>query len=92
MGPPKELWSQFSDTVGISKAEFLRYFDGVESGCALHLSEVIALSESSSLNELRKAVAEFHPPQMYSKLKPGSRLLGHLLRQHSLDLGTALDS
>lgn len=58
------LWRKFSKAASVTREEFDKYFQGVEHGCALHLTKVRALSNPLHLTDLTKKF-EFSPPQSY---------------------------
>ena len=67
-GEPSHLWQQFRSRVGVTQQEFQSYFDTVDEGCALVLSNVVKLRKHISLQTMRERVSSFHPPQFYTKL------------------------
>ena len=70
----EELWRTHRDRGGISRETFAEYFAGVDEGYALSLENVQPLKTPLSLQRLRKDWPEFHPPQAFSVLEPGSGL------------------
>ena len=70
--PIDELWEQFSDTAFIEKADFLKYFEGVDSGYALHFKHPTSFSEPLSLDYLRSKYG-FEPPQSFLYAKHNFR-------------------
>jgi predicted transcriptional regulator len=67
-GDPKGLWSKYSESVGISKADFDRYFLGCANGCAIILCSAHAIDPGLDLSTLRSKVPGFHPPQFFKRL------------------------
>ncbi len=65
---PKRLWSKYSDVVGISRAEFDKYFRGCAKGYAIVLGSACAIAPSLDLATMRNKVAGFHPPQFFKRL------------------------
>ncbi len=63
--PLSPLWSIVRLHAGISKAEFLNYYNGVQSGVAIFIQDVWLLPEPIHLTELRREFEGFHPPQSY---------------------------
>lgn len=46
-GPPAELWELFGDKSGITERErFMEYFEGVNTGFAIHVDETYRFSQS----------------------------------------------
>ena len=72
---PTKLWRQFGSISGLSKAEFFRYFSGLETACALELSDAQNLPNPLSLAELRTAVENFQPPQFFLRLQTKQPIL-----------------
>jgi len=60
---PSTLWRKFGPVCGITRTEFFEYFEGVEQGTALELSDCRRLPTSLSLESLRKFNSSFQPPQ-----------------------------
>ncbi len=69
-GSHDELWNRFGDKVAVSRREFDHYFSGTVDGHAIVLREVETLKRSIKLNELRRRLAGFHPPQFFKWLAP----------------------
>lgn len=69
-GSHDELWNAFSDKVAVSRCEFDHYFSGTVDAHAIVLREVAPLARSIKLNELRRRLAGFHPPQFFKRLTP----------------------
>lgn len=62
--PVAKIWKMFSDTAFIEKADFDKYFEGVEDGYALKFKNVKAFSDPLPLSELRTRFG-FEPPQSF---------------------------
>lgn len=62
---PKSIWNKFSDFVGIDKGTFFQYYSTNQKAFGLKLEKVYELSKSLPLNEIRKKVPNFSPPQTY---------------------------
>ena len=69
-GSHDELWNAFGDKIAISRCEFDRYFAGTVVGHAIVLREVVPLKRSINLEELRRRLVGFHPPQFFKWLAP----------------------
>ncbi|MDR3753484.1 MAG: hypothetical protein P4K93_08805 [Terracidiphilus sp.] len=65
----KGLWSEFSDGVGISKADFDEYFRGCNKGYAIVLTRACAVLPAPDLKTMRQDLAGFHPPQFFKRLQ-----------------------
>jgi predicted transcriptional regulator len=77
---PSTLWRRFGPVCGITRTEFLKYFEGVEEGTALELSDCKRLISSFSLKSLRQFNSRFQPPQFFARLKQGTPLLAAICR------------
>jgi predicted transcriptional regulator len=64
---PSELWSQYGNIAGIDAERFSNYFDGVSSGCAIHVDYACALLEPVSLDLIARGIT---PPQGLRYLDP----------------------
>lgn len=73
--PPKQLWQDYQDRLGVSESEFSAYFVDVKLGCAVILKNVQRLRSGVSLTELRRHSASFQPPQFFLRLQEGSPAL-----------------
>ena len=62
----EQLWLDHERHLGVSRGEFARYFEGREKGCAIEVQRVISLPPIH-LDELRKRVIGFRPPQSYQR-------------------------
>lgn len=58
------LWQRFSHAAAVTRDEFEGYFLGVETGCALRLSNVCPLSKPLHLKDLMRRF-DFSPPQSF---------------------------
>jgi predicted transcriptional regulator len=72
---PSTLWRRFGAVSGISRCEFFNYFDGIEQGTALELSDSKRLHSMIPLALLRRVSAGFHPPQFFTRLSRNTRVL-----------------
>lgn len=66
---PSTVWRKYGPVSGLSKSEFMRYFDGAVVASAMVLSNSKKLKTPVTLDSLRAAVPGFHPPQFYCRLK-----------------------
>lgn len=63
---PAELWELFGDESGISDRErFMDYFEGIETGFAIHVDETHRFSESVDPLEL---FGDYSPPMSFNYL------------------------
>ena len=71
------LWQRFGPRTGINRQEFLDYFEGVEKGAALTLSDPDILLRPIPLGRLRETSQGFRPPQSfaYVNAETGNELL-----------------
>ena len=72
---PNEIWSRFAQRTGISRQDFNGYFSGSHSGCAIVFRRIVPLEKAILLEDLRRHVGSFHPPQFYKRLDPTSKEL-----------------
>jgi predicted transcriptional regulator len=77
---PSTLWRKFGPVCGITRAEFFDYFEEIELGTALELSDCRRLASSFTLESLRQFNARFQPPQFFARLKRGTPLLTAICR------------
>lgn len=85
---PSSLWRKFGAVSGISRVEFFDYFDGIEQGTALELTNCRRLHSTVSLESLRRFCGGFHPPQFFLRLRHGAPLLRAI--SQAADLPVAL--
>jgi len=57
------LWQLVHDTACVTRREFDAYFQGLDSGVAIHVADVTALSDPISLQVMRDHWPGFQPPQ-----------------------------
>lgn len=75
---PHKLWRKFGSISGLSRSEFFKYFAGLETACALELTEAKLLPKAVSLAELRSIRNNFQPPQFFLRLQSGKPILAAL--------------
>lgn len=75
---PEKLWCRFGAVSGLSKAEFFKYFGGLETACAIELTEAHRLCTPLSLAALRTVHLNFQPPQFFLRLQAKQAILGAL--------------
>lgn len=64
-GPVNRLWRSHGNQSGLTRAEFMAYFDGAMSATAISVAGVRVLSQPLTLAELRRRHPNFHVPQSY---------------------------
>jgi len=74
-GSRDELWTMFSSKLALPRSLYDAYMSGCRTGCAIVLQSVSPLEKAIPLEDMRASFAEFHPPQFFKKLHPGSREL-----------------
>jgi predicted transcriptional regulator len=65
---PATLWRRYGAVSGLSKAEFLQYFEGKQQGFVLILDKPKRLTCPVSLERLRLLNGAFQPPQFFQHL------------------------
>lgn len=75
---PSTVWRKYGPVSGLSKSEFLSYFDGVVVASAMALSGAKKLKKPITLEVLRMAMPGFHPPQFYCRLETSSPVMQRL--------------
>ncbi len=81
--PPSEIWDTYGKVSGITAAEFNRYFQSKETGCAIVFSSIQRLQQNISLDLLRSKLTAFHPPQFFKHLAADSKELALFKKQVS---------
>lgn len=71
---PSTVWRKYGTVSGLSKSEFMSYFDGTVVASAMALSDPKKLKTPVSLEALRVAMPGFHPPQFYCRLENDSSI------------------
>lgn len=75
---PATLWREVGGISGLTRSEFLRYFEDVSTGYAILIGGKKRLRQAVPLSILRQAVPGFRPPQSFHYLRadrPRDRLL-----------------
>jgi predicted transcriptional regulator len=67
-GSPTQIWRSLGNQTAISREEFEEYFHARDVAYGLVLDDVMAMQPTLSLEGIRKAVNDFHPPQFYCHL------------------------
>ncbi|MBX2999273.1 MAG: ASCH domain-containing protein [Caldilineaceae bacterium] len=63
--PLGELWELVKDTAGVTKEEYLEYFQGLDSGVGIFLDDVWLLDAPINLDDWAEQGISFHPPQSF---------------------------
>jgi predicted transcriptional regulator len=71
-GSPGDIWRSHRSDLGVSLAEFEKYFWGTDSACAIFFKQVEDVSPGVALSEIRSKSKGFHPPQFFKRLEEGS--------------------
>jgi len=66
--PIKKLWIEIKDIAGITKSQFMDYFQGCIEGTAIFFKYVKKFINELSLDEMKSLVKGFRPPQSYSNI------------------------
>jgi predicted transcriptional regulator len=67
---PDETWRLHRKRAGITRDEFDRYFAGTDKAIAIELTDIRRLEQPRPLDDLRRVLAGFRPPQSYRYLSP----------------------
>ena len=70
-GRPDEMWSDYQDFMGVTRAEFDQYLAGAEAAHVLMLTDVQRLETPLALSRMRE-ISNFHPPRSYRYLSRAS--------------------
>jgi len=62
------LWKEYGAVSGLNREEFFEYFQGADCPIVLVLDNARRYSTALSLEEIRRAVEGFHPPQFFSRI------------------------
>jgi predicted transcriptional regulator len=66
--PLGKLWRRVRDIAGITRAEFLDYFNGLTEGVGIFVEKAKRFDQPIYLSELRAFWPGFHPPQGFRYL------------------------
>lgn len=62
---PSTLWRRYGSISGVTRREFVDYFEGCTRAYGLKLSDVERLDEPVSLGSIRQELGGFQPPQSF---------------------------
>ncbi|WP_422365048.1 ASCH domain-containing protein [Pelagibius sp.] len=74
-GAVNAIWRRYGKRGSICKADFDRYFLGVDQAFAIEIKCVSVLSNGIDLSSLRTVVDGFQPPQTYVRVPQGHPFL-----------------
>jgi len=74
VGAPSTVWRKYGPVSGLTKSEFMNYFEGSITASALGISSPQRLRSAVSLDSLRLASPGFQPPQFFCRLDRDSTL------------------
>ena len=86
---PSSIWANLGRKAAISKSEFDAYFSGCDVAHALILSGIQVLDRPLPLEDMKKLVRGFHPPQFFCRLN-GAATAMRLSRRASHTPGMTL--
>jgi predicted transcriptional regulator len=78
-GKPEALWKRNRAAVGVEKVYFDKYFEGCDTGHAVHLSNYTQI-EKVDMESMTGIVPGFRPPQSFRYLSP--RVLRKIASHH----------
>jgi predicted transcriptional regulator len=68
---PKTLWPRVRASAGVTRAEYVDYFDGAQRAAAIWLRDVVRFAEPVGLATLRQRWPWFRAPQSYCFVRVG---------------------
>jgi predicted transcriptional regulator len=74
-GSHNELWRRFGHRVAITRPDFNQYLAGAKRAYAIVLRSASPLKRAIRLEEVRRRVGRFQPPQFFKRLLPDSKEL-----------------
>ena len=87
-----DIWSAYSNKVGVSKGEFEDYFKGCWKGYAIVLVEARPIFPAVDLNTVRGRLDGFHPPQFFKRLSSSEVAALHdVANEHSYSRKSVCD-
>lgn len=66
--PIKQLWNKTKHIAGVTKSQFMDYFEGCIEGTAILFKSVKKFVKELTLTEMRTIIENFRPPQSYYNL------------------------
>lgn len=68
VAPTSQIWREHGRETGISQSEYIDYFEGLDDAVAIKLVNIRRLDKPRPLQDLRRSIAGFQPPQSYRYL------------------------
>lgn len=65
-----ELWQEVKADAAVTQAEYIEYFEGVDTGYAIHFSEIKKFTDPIELNHIKEIIPGFTAPQSYRYFSP----------------------
>ncbi|MBJ6367716.1 ASCH domain-containing protein [Snuella sedimenti] len=62
---PEEIWSNYSQELGIDKERYFDYYLGRKKAIGLKIDSFRKFKEKITLKEIKKIIPEFTPPQTF---------------------------
>lgn len=78
---PENIWNKYKNKCGVTKEEFDKYYEGSREAYAIHIGDVKRLSKKVNLEELKKLLDGFTPPQYYRYIPHDGNLFDKLINQ-----------
>ena len=66
--PLSALWKKIKGIAGVTKTEFINYFEGCKIGTAIFFKYVKKFRTGLGLDEIKTIIENFRPPQSYYNL------------------------
>lgn len=82
VAPVKQIWDEFSQSLGLSKDEFDDYLWDRTQAAAIALDQITEIESPMNLPALRSLEPGFQPPQFFRHIRCGN-LLNQLLQTQS---------
>ena len=76
---PAALWSDVGSATGVSRVDFDRYFEGAQIAVGIVMERPTRITERLSLEELRRLVPGFRPPQSFRYIGSTEKKLQQVL-------------
>lgn len=68
-GSPSRIWREVGTHTGVSRREFRAYFAGSRCAYAIKLTDATAAGHPTTLEQLRRRLPSFRPPQNFMYLQ-----------------------
>lgn len=75
---PEDIWSNYSDRLGIDKIRFDQYYSGHKSAIGIAINNIRKFREKVPLSIMKERFPRFSPPQTFRYMN-GDELLGDFL-------------